>query len=38
MDKRFVKAFMKEFGCDLLKQGLPLATILLLIKNFTDWI
>lgn len=38
MDKRFVKAFMKEFGRELLKQGLPPVTILILIKTFNDWI
>lgn len=38
MDKIFLKEWLKEFGKTFVKQGLPLITLLLLIKLFTSWI
>lgn len=38
MDKRHLKEWLKEFGKTFLKQGLPLITLLVLIKLFTNWI
>lgn len=38
MDKKNFKPWFKEFGKTFLKQGLPLITLLILIKVFTKWI